>query len=71
MSNKKTIDEWRRVILGTWVEHDNDSCNALKEYENTVDYVKSPYKHMQQIADKYGTTIPKMKEHWRCIQRKS
>lgn len=68
MLNKKVINEWRNVILGTWIEHDEISCNALREYENTVDFVKSPYKHMQQIADEHGTTIQKMKEHWKCIQ---
>lgn len=71
MSNKKIIDEWERVILGTWVEHDDISCNALREYENTVDFVKSPYIHMRHIADKHGTTILKMKEHWKCIQQEA
>lgn len=63
--------EFKTYIMGEWVKHDEDSCNALREYESTADHVKSPFKHMQQIADKYETTIDEMKKHRKCIERRN
>jgi hypothetical protein len=62
---------WKREILGEWIKHDDDSCNALREYDSTVDHVIgiSPFRYMEKIAGKYNTTIPEMKNHWECIDR--
>lgn len=60
--------KFERVIIGEWVGHDDISCNALREYEQTVDLVKNPYKHMKSIAEKNNTTIEDMKKHWKCIK---
>lgn len=73
MPNKKAIDDWKNVILGTWVKHDEISCNALREYDMTVDSLigKTPYRYMEEIAVNHGTTIEEMKKHWKCIQREN
>lgn len=59
--------EFKKEYLGEWITHDENSCNALKEYDRQADYVSSPYKFMQEVANKYETTIEDMKKHWRCI----
>ena len=63
--------EFKKYILGEWVKHDDDSCRALREYDNTADFVPSPYKHMKEIAEKYGTSVEEMKKHWECIHREN
>lgn len=60
--------DFKRKFMGEWVMHDYIACDALKEYESTADYAKSPYRHMADVAARHGTTIQKMKEHHRCIQ---
>ena len=57
-----------KVILGEWVKHNDIPCNALREYEDTVDTVKNPYEHMYKIAKKHGTTIEEMKKHCKCMR---
>lgn len=59
--------DFKKEYLGEWITHDDNSCNALKEYDTTADYVPNPARHMQEIADKHETTIEEMKKHWRCI----
>lgn len=63
--------EFEKEYLGVWIPHDDKSCNALRKYDDTVDYIigVSPYKYMQIIAIEHGTTIEDMKKHWRCIEK--
>lgn len=61
---------FKRHYLCIWVKHDDNSCNALKEYDSLADYVSSPYKFMQKVAKKYGTSINEMKKHRKCIKNR-
>lgn len=62
-------NKFLNTILGDWVKHHDIPCNALREYEDTVDTVSNPYKHMCQIAKKHGTTIEEMKMHCKCMRK--
>jgi hypothetical protein len=58
--------DYKNLYIGYWPVHDTNSCKVLKEYEQSP--LKKTYKLMQQIADKYSTTISEMKKHRVCIE---
>jgi len=61
--------EFKREYLCEWIGHDENSCNALREYEGNVDHISmSAFKYMVEVANKYETTIAKMKKHRECIE---
>lgn len=67
-------DEWRKWVFGQPVPHDEASCKALKEYDDYCNSYECQGKaapntggNMQRIANKYGTTIENMKQHWHCV----
>jgi len=61
--------EFKNYFMGEWVKHNDNACDALKEYDSNADYVNSPYAYMQEVAIKYSVTIVEMKEHWKCIEK--
>lgn len=68
LSNKKVIEEWKRVILSEPVEHDEKACKAWYEYQSLY---KARHSDMVAVADKYRTTPQEMKEHKRCHRHRS
>lgn len=59
--------DFERHYLGIWVTHDENACNALKEYDSGADHVPSPLRYMEKVAERHGTTIEEMRKHWKCI----
>ncbi|WP_248499858.1 hypothetical protein [Staphylococcus aureus] len=67
-SADRVMSMWQWLQLAPENVHNDNACNALKEYDSTVDALPvSPYKYMQEVAQKYGVHIGEMKEHWQCI----
>ena len=67
-------EKYRRFVLGQTINHDDDACKALLEYESEARYIESKGNRispalMNNIAIKYHVTIPQMKEHWQCVER--
>lgn len=60
-----------RLLYGEPVEHDINSCNALKEYETAWENPMrlGPGPNMGRVADKYNTTIEEMKKHHHCHEK--
>lgn len=67
LGDYKTFEE---EYFGMPIGHDNNACQALKEYENTADKLLRPYRLMSRIAKSYNTTIEEMKKHWKCIDKR-
>lgn len=58
--------DFKNYYLGEWAKHDDISCNALREYEESS--FKKTARLMQHVAEKHGTTIEEMKKHWGCLE---
>jgi hypothetical protein len=54
---------YKNYVLGTFVEHDEASCAAWKEYDSLPNPKR---KDLDRIMVKYDTTFQKMKEHREC-----
>lgn len=79
---RKMLDELPNQITGAYVEHDGQACLALHDYDRQCkphDEAKAlrdrgikvpavPVADMRAIAILYGTTVERMKEHWKCIK---
>jgi hypothetical protein len=61
--------------IGEWKnDHDDEACNALKEYDTQCDYsdgTPKPARYTKPLSyysEKIGRTSKELKEHWRCIE---
>jgi hypothetical protein len=65
-SQNKFPDElFKNYYMGVPVEHDEAACTAWKLYYSLHHATTLT---MHRIAEEYGTTVEKMREHKRCNQ---